>query len=86
MTRRANMICLALFFTCMAITMSMATYFPGRTDVSALWAWVFNILGFAMIGLLPFSIGSFILTKVYEQIYAKDAAYGPWIKRDPIQS
>lgn len=84
MTRRTNMICLALFFICVVITMSMAIYFPGRTDASPFWVGLFNILGIAMIGLLPFSVGSFILTKVYEQVYARDTVYDPWLRRNPI--
>ncbi|MHC1548811.1 hypothetical protein [Phyllobacterium sp. K27] len=83
MTKFANLVCLAIFVFLFITTAGLALHFSGRHDIPHWIELLFNVLGFVMIGLFPFSIVSLLLTMGWP-IFARDSLFSKNAKNYPI--
>ncbi|MCB2406152.1 hypothetical protein LGH56_35875, partial [Rhizobium ruizarguesonis] len=62
-TKRLNLVCLAAFFLCLAGAFAVSRLNGGVQNTHGFLRYVSNVMGAAMLGLVPFSLGSYMLTR-----------------------
>ncbi|MBX5188841.1 hypothetical protein HJB86_07970 [Rhizobium sp. NZLR3b] len=83
MTKRLNLICLVAFFLCFAGAFTVSRLNGGTENTHGTLKYVSNAIGAAMLGLFPFSVGSYILTRGWREV-RKNKEHREFILKNPI--
>ncbi|MHC2457693.1 hypothetical protein ACVMIX_004334 [Rhizobium leguminosarum] len=82
MTRRINTICLVAFFVCLAGAFGVSRLTGGAENTHL--KDLSNVMGAAMLGLFPFSVGSFLLTRSWREM--RKTEHREFILKNPVLS
>jgi len=83
-TRRINTICLVAFFLCLAGAFGVSRLAGGAESTHGFLRYLSTVMGAVILGLFPFSVGNFLLTRSWRQV--RKTEHGEFILKNPVLS
>ncbi|AHG47942.1 hypothetical protein RLEG12_24470 [Rhizobium leguminosarum bv. trifolii CB782] len=85
MTKRVNLICLFAFFFCFAGAYVVQLFNGGVANTHGVYLYLYKVLWFFIVALMPFSLGSYLVTRSWREL-RKEKANRDFILKNPLLS